>query len=50
MTFEIAARSKQLPTNLAFEPPLLVISADVVEETSLDLGREVTLMTMQHLC
>mgnify|MGYP001232008399 FL=1 len=48
VTIEIVARSKQLPTNLAFELPLLVISADVAEETSLDIGREITVMTLEH--
>ena len=50
VTIEIVARSKQLPTNLAFELPLLVIPAYVVEETSLDIGREVTVMTLEHFC
>ena len=48
VTIEIVTRSKQLPTNLAFELPLLVISADVAEETSLDIGREVTVLTLEH--
>ena len=48
VTIEIVARSKQLTTNLAFELPLLVIPAYVVEETSLDIGREVTVLTLEH--
>ena len=48
VTFEIVARSKHLPTDFAFELSLLVISADVVEEAKLVVGREVTVLTLEH--
>ena len=48
VTFEILSRSKQLPTDFAFELSLLVISADVVEEAKLVVGRKVTVLTLEH--